>query len=247
MKIIIERIKSFQDYLDIISKYSGNALFRGHSDGENWHLKSSLSRFIESNGSGILTQYGGWEKLENNLINRFKRKAFPYIGNHNFTDIDWLVLAQHYGLPTRLLDWTENPLVAIFFALIEKKNCESAIWIIRPTYFDLYGTQLDEIKMIHAFYPNHSNKRIISQKGCFTIEPFPKNNLLIQGIDEHFDDYKDQIHNLIKVVIPNVTGLKEDLLNKTMDLGVDFGFIFPDLEGLTRQIKFDIEKDRGLF
>jgi hypothetical protein len=247
MQITKERIETFQDYLNIVSDYSGFAFFRGHSDGENWHLKSSLSRFIDDNGNGILVQYDGWENLENNLINRFKRKAFTYIDTNNFTDIDWLVLAQHYGLPTRLLDWTENPLVALFFALAEKKNLESAIWIIRPKFHALNGAKFEDLKMIHAFYPNHSNMRIISQKGCFTIEPFPQNHLPIKGVDEHIDDYEDHIHSLTKVVIPNNTSLKEDLLNKTMDLGVDYSLIFPDLEGLARQIKFDIENNRNLF
>jgi hypothetical protein len=247
MDIITEKIKSFQDYLEIISKYSGNALYRGHSDGENWHLKTSLSRFVESIGSGILTQYGGWVNLENNLIWRFKRKAYPFMDNYNFKDIDWLVLAQHYGLPTRLLDWTENPLVALFFALKEKKNCASAIWIIRPAHFAIDEFKLEDIKKIHAFYPNHSNKRIISQKGCFTIEPYPNNFMPIKGIDENIGAYKDHIHSLIKVEIPNDVSLKEDLLNKTIDLGVDFSFIYPDFEGLTFQIKFDIEKDRSFF
>jgi hypothetical protein len=247
MQIITEKIESFQDYLDIISDYSGISLFRGHSDGENWHLKTSLTRFIECNGIGILTQYNGWKNLENNLISRFKRKAYPFIDNHNFKDIDWLVLAQHYGLPTRLLDWTENPLVALFFALKDKKDCESAIWIIRPKNFAVDEFNLDDIKKIHAFYPNHSNNRIISQKGCFTIEPFSNDFMPIMGIDENIGAYKDDIHDLIKVIIPNDVSLKEDLFTKTIDLGVDFSFIYPDFEGLSFQIKFDIENDRSFF
>jgi hypothetical protein len=246
MVIIKREINSFKDYLDIISDYSGEALFRGHSDGNNWHLKSSLARFVESAGSWMFPKYGGWESIEFNLINRFKRKAFPHIENLNLTDIDWLVLAQHYGLPTRLLDWTENPLIALFFAVIENQNCESAIWIMKPANFAIPGFELKQIHDFFAFYPNHSNKRLISQKGCFTIEPFPKNNSIIRGIDEHFNDYKNQIHILVKVTIPNDDSLKKDLLNYTMDLGIDFNLIFPDLEGLSKQIKIDIVNDRNL-
>jgi hypothetical protein len=51
------------------------------------------------------------------------------------SEIDWLLLAQHYGLPTQLLDWTENPFVAIFFALGEggDGNRDGCLWALSPT------------------------------------------------------------------------------------------------------------------
>lgn len=98
--------------------------FRGQSD-FTWELSPGIHR----------TKKG---TSETSLLSRFKQSAAMLIQKRYDDDFDWLFLMQHYGLPTRLLDWSESPLAALYFAVIneEKDKTDAALWLLKPTEFN---------------------------------------------------------------------------------------------------------------
>src|SRR5208283_4870979 len=107
--------KSLDDFwIEVISiayNHSGGpeVLFRGVTD-ENHKLIPSIGRDTHEHTGGDI------QSLENDLLCEFKRLTVPILKTRPESEFEWLFLAQHYGLPTRLLDWSSNPLVGLFFA-----------------------------------------------------------------------------------------------------------------------------------
>lgn len=93
--------------------------FRGQAKAE-WNL---IPKFLR----GTVTC------SETYLISRFKQNATLLLHQHPKNDFEWLFLMQHHSIPTRLLDWTESPLVALYFAVTESDADDGALWILLPT------------------------------------------------------------------------------------------------------------------
>ena len=94
--------------------------FRGHGD-SSWPLVPSIYR-------------GATVPDEMTLIKKFKQNATLLItSNGSMKSWDWLFVMRHHTVPTRLLDWTESPLIAAYFAVYEKSDSNGAIWALLPT------------------------------------------------------------------------------------------------------------------
>lgn len=108
----------FEDsYNPRIERYKSRFAFRGVSD-KDYQMETSL-----------MQMGGDYAKVESHLLRQFKKYAHRHIEPKD-DDWYWLSVAQHYGLPTRLLDWTYSPDVALHFATVNtnKYDKDGAIW-----------------------------------------------------------------------------------------------------------------------
>ena len=116
-------------------------LFRGmHCSG--WPLKTSLERTCETQGNNDLCKAANTEYL---LYREFRRRYQNYrAGTPNPVGIEWLSLMQHYGAPTRLLDFTYSFFIAVYFAMEKscEESCPHAIWAVRSKWVKERGIQL---------------------------------------------------------------------------------------------------------
>ena len=205
--------------------------------------------------------------FENRLLQYFRMKA-PSLGygktpHRDHTD-QWLFLAQHVGLPTRLLDWTEGSLIALYFALQEK---EPIVWMLNPfalnalsitdktekltfniyplTWYDprekdpeakfnigfenIAGAWQDDKRGVDlpvAIQPTNVHSRMTVQRSCFTVHGKKKESLCDLVTDK----------NILRKYVIDSSKSKE-MLEELRILGVSRATLFPDLDGLSEDLK----------
>jgi hypothetical protein len=229
-------IRSAIDLLVCLKDHEPFAMFRGQACAD-WPLVPAMGRLHE-----CVKRYESWHALEYDLLERFQKYARAFLDKEPVSKLEWLVVAQHYGLPTRLLDWTTNPLKALFFSVENPCNREDGIlWALQPKGWrnelrDV-DARLDRDGILVAYFPDHLNQRVSNQESCFTLFPFPDEKVPLPGLDQG-DAYNQHIKTLTKFLIP--FDCKNAIRMELRTLGINHRSMFPGLDGLAKSIRREI-------
>jgi hypothetical protein len=179
------------------------------------------------------------EETEREMLEDFQRRSLHLIDYHPGNSWDWLALAQHHGMATRLLDWTENPLIALWFSIAtrsdEIKSDYSVVWAFNVPKDDIVRSTEDKDpfkgRNVKVFKPNHITKRISSQFGWFTIHKSEENKKFVPF--ELNPDYGQRIFK-IKIDPKCFRECKMRLHN----FGINSSSMYPDIDGLAKHVEW---------
>jgi hypothetical protein len=209
------RVENWGEFQRHIERYlDGNYLFRGVTS-VRFPLVTSVGRQREG--------YGYSKGVEEALFHQFKREALPFLPTRPTNDWEWLALAQHHGVPTRLLDWSESPAVSLFFAVWGNNEDDAGLYIIRrPDQVKAVDLELHpfRVKEVVFFYPGYVTPRLVSQRGLFTVHPNPE------------EPYTSK--DMQQIVIGKEC--KADFRRKLDSSGTHHAAILADLDGLSRRL-----------
>lgn len=224
----VYRVESVGDFISLATWLYGNeyVVFRGQR--RYRPLLPSVARDPE------------YIHTETEIFDEFKREAVPYVTDLPQTDWQWLAVAQHNGLPTRLLDWTKNPLVALWFAVCKPshKNEPGVVWAhgYEPSHL-ISNTKKEEspfsIETTRIYLPEHIFPFIQAQSGLFTVH-IRKDNAFVA-----FEQMSDMNLLLTKIEIP--ASCFPTIRYHLFRVGVHPASLYPGLSGLIQRIKYQHE------
>lgn len=254
------RITNWEDFvknlehLKLEKEWLSHWVFRGQTN-SSWTLKPSILRLLESHQ--IDRQLG--IRFEMTTLREFQTKAHLYedfkireykSGNILLT----LTLMQHYGAPTRLLDWTTSPYIALYFAVCSDFNNDGAVFLFNQTkmneiikeerYKDDENllSEEQESNYLNTFFSSFESRRLNSQQGLFSIAAnIDKDHETL--ISNALSKFTTETGSLFcKIIIDK--SLKLEFLSRLRTMNAKADQIYPDLYGFCTSLK-DLLEIRG--
>lgn len=226
------RVQSLTEFLDQVFAHSDedNCLYRGQRR-SSWDLTPKLGRLPLRESSTV-------PEVEKVLIDEFKRQCIPHLSRELIDEWEVLAMAQHHGLATRLLDWTTNPLAALWFAVREPAldRDYAVVLMLQPEAGDFVEDRAAAspytIRKTRFFQPSHLNPRIVAQSGWFSVHYWNKSSDHFSRVDR-IANYRNRLHRLH--IAPKYFSEIRARLDR---VGLNEASLFPGLDGLSNHLNW---------
>jgi hypothetical protein len=220
-------LASFEGFRTLALSWTGQTLYRGVRK-SSFPLTPRVGRSWKE-ALGPDADSDAFSKHEKVLLEEFKREARAYTSAPS-NEWEWLALAQHHGVPTRMLDWTWNALAALYFA-VDPDSCEgendAAVYAVPARNFHWLtpAEQLErnplEVEQVIAYTPPRIFPRLVAQASVLTVHSDPREPIPLEGVAR------------LRVPRALIPEMRETLfafhaMPKTL---------FPDLDGLARSMR----------
>jgi len=218
---------------------SGATIYRGQAD--EWPLRPTLFR----------DESRTWKELkdrERTLLQLFKERCLYLLPSSPVGEYDMMSLAQHYGLPTRLLDWSGNPLMALFFAVETLAPKSPIVWMYdAPIVYVL----LDRSPKTNVLYtgnpalllrPMPHSHRVVIQAGWHTIHDsgMTEDRHFIQEPNLRVPAMENTNDAKLLTAIPVTPHKAIDIKKELRDMGIHAATVYGDLASVSREIQNDL-------
>lgn len=229
-----QQITAPNELFELLMNPDGNGapltVYRGVSD-SRYQLVPTLGRL------DVLKNLPETERLsrEELLMQDFRKYARPYFESGQPDDWELLGIAQHHGLPTRLLDWSRNPLVATYFSVESLSEVDCSIFTFSISSFtSTAGVDPFDTETTMTVELPHVTRRITAQSGVFTVSSDPFLAM---------EDQPDINPFVRKYVVPAT--MKRDILLRLHRLGMNRATLFPSVEGIAQHMRWEMQNAGG--
>lgn len=223
------KIQSLQEYISIIDSYGEfGYIFRGQKK-TSYKLVNSVSRYlnVKSPHSNRIAFPSDQDLFirEVAILRLFGSEYCRYTEEKLLNQWEIIATAQHHKCPTRFMDWSLSPLVALYFA-VEHYDKEDAVvysYNAMSKWIDELNTDLNKLnpfslKEEHIYIPRHADERLRAQQGVFLIQP-------------NSDTYKELSNNNIEKIEID-TNFRQFIKQQLYNMGISSKTVYPDLDGL---------------
>lgn len=185
---------------------------------------------------------------ERDMLDRLKKESTPFLVGKPESDWDWLSIAQHQGMTTRLLDWSSSALTALWFAVASDPPATEAhgvLWMLDVDSDAIKSPSGSDdvlrLSRTYLFQPFHIDRRISAQSGWFSVHKY------INRTDKNFVPLDKNLAfkgKAKKFIIPR--SAYRDIRRQLRVMGVTRASLFPDLSGLCADIDVEFLHDYKL-